>query len=1203
MNSIIELFLCSALRGMILTVIALLVYAATLSWLSAAVRHRGLMCALAAVGLIPVFVGLCDGWKVLPALSAHPISIPAKSNVQTSLPNTATSAAIFPKADESPHAVRTQAMEKASTPPVPPKTTAFSSNNSSGIVWQDLALVLFWVWVTGVLMGVIALAREFHHLSLLWFASTPWQEPHSMKLAQQCGDRTGLRHLPKLHLAADDSGPVVFGFATQKVLLPAGFDAWPEERRRAVLMHEFAHVRRRDALCHFLAMCVCVMHWLNPLVWLLFRRARHEAECACDDVVLRSDMQPAVYADHLLAVASGGRSASVLAPSMARPSGMRRRVKAVLDGHAQRGAVKWSAAIAILVVVLIIGLPVMLAQTVAADKPAPVTVKAETPKVAVSVKFRDAAGKPVATADLRLFRVDKPEPMTPFSPEFAVTSDASGEWRGEIELGEYIALAIKQDLVAGGASNPTYWEISKKDKKREFDFILTPGGVLHVTAVNAVTGNPLANAQVVVDSGNCGITNANGELTLHGVPMGERELVVMAPPLADTRVNFNSTGQSDTHVAARLGPGFEIRGRVTDSNGAPIKGASVKDHYSGPYMTVWLNKCVTDADGNYQLGWYSRTRSMWSMEVKHKDYAEQNRSEVAPPVEGFTTRCDIVLDEGLKISGTVKDTAGKPVKGASVRYGGPWSLVGLRWARSDAEGRFTIKKIGRTEQRAIVAEADGFAPVWLEAAPSKDPAQNLLNFVMQPGLTVKGQIVDRSGKSVPKASVSPQLKIRGHSEYVGSNVWSDADGRFELRNLAATDMTYDVWGKTVSPIRRAPLDPAKHLLITVDRPGALIGKVIDAETKKAVSSFNVRLGFPQGEKPADEPSPSYSAHLGSRGQDCQAEDGRFIIDDLITRARHDVWVTTPGYAMKHLERIAAQPVDDPAWPLEIALERGRTITGTLNDAVTGRPVAGARVFCVGKSEWYSGRIMNLHLMDLRNYGSYEDVEILKTDATGKLEIHLPSAASAYTAIILADGYGPVMLNNQLASNPQFQISSLQPEAKIQGSLAGILGFDSAQCKVWVSIQTFDFMDIPVQPDGSFEFGGLPAGPASLCIRKTDGSIFASRLLTLTSGKTHQMDFLKDPAAAVNVAVLINGEPGADATILVTEPKSKLSIGQRSTDENGRVLLSQLPRVKCEIKCIARIGERHEIRQFDLDLSQPGETPTLKFEFKTDKPQQ
>lgn len=1190
MNTATTLLYSTCLRGLLLALIALLLYQTVRSRLSAAMRHRFLMCALAALGLAPLLIGLCEGWKVLPAMPVRQMS----ASVQAIPPVRPLNPVLAPKPVSAPFS----GAASSAPSPMAPRVEAPPAGKETWISWKDFEPKLFWIWAAGVCAGLAALLRELRRLSKLWSGSSAWRGAASTDLAGRCAERAGLKRVPAMRVATDDSGPFVFGFGSAKVLLPASFDSWPEGRQQAVLMHEFAHARRRDAQSHFLAACVCVMHWFNPFAWLLLRAALLEAECACDDAVLRSDMRADIYADHLLTVASGGRSVSALVPSMSRPSSLRQRVRAVLDVHARRGALRWSAAVVIAAVMAVIGLPVMLAQTAVPEKAKPVPAKTASPKVALAVKFRDAAGKPVPSVQFRLFRVTKPEPMSPFAPEVSVTGDAAGAWQGEIEPGEYIALASQGNLVAGGPDNPTYLEILKKDKKRDFEFKLIPGGTLHVSATDAATGRPLANARVVVDTGHCGITNAHGELALQGVPMGERELVVISPPLADTRVNFNSTEQPESRVTVRLEPGFEIRGRVTDASGKPIKGAAVRDHYSGPYLIVWLHKSVTDADGNYQLGWYSKAKPMWSMEVAHKDYAEQNRSEIAPPVEGLTARCDITLDAGLKIGGTVKDADGKGIQGATVRYGGSWSLVGLRWARTDAEGKFTITKIGRTERRAIVAEAEGFAPAWLEAAPAKDPAEHPLSFVMQKGLVVKGQVVDRKGNPVPKASVSPQMIIRGHSEYVGSSVSSDQDGRFELRNLAAKDMTYDVWGRTVSPIRRAALDPSQPLLITVDRPGAIVGKLIDAETRKPVKAANIRLGFPKGEKAADEPSPSYSAHLSRRGQDCQSEDGKFIIDDLITRARHDLWITAPGYAMKHVERLAALPADDPAWPVEIALERGQTVTGMLRDARTQKPVSGARLFCVGKPEWYSARVNSQHLADIQGYGSYDDVEILKSDDRGRVEIHFPSSVSAYTAVVLASGYAPVLLKNQSATHGELQLSDLQPEAKVRGTLAGLPDFDPVRDRLSLSTKAFDFQDIQVQPDGSFEVGGLPAGPASvLCTDKIDGSLGMSQTVTLTAGETSRVDFQQAPTVTILVEVTRDGKPVPGAQIAVKDQVSELFYRHKNTDQSGKVTLSRLPEGKAEIMCI--IESRADTK--NVVLTKKGAPATVKFELQTSKP--
>ena len=119
--------------------------------------------------------------------------------------------------------------------------------------------------------------------------------------------------------------------------MPADADTWSESRLRVVLLHELAHVKRRDCLTHVLGQAACAFHWFNPLAWLAVKRARTERERACDDLVLACGTRGSDYADQLLEMARvlrGDRFPALLGGAslaMAHRSQLEGRLMAILD--------------------------------------------------------------------------------------------------------------------------------------------------------------------------------------------------------------------------------------------------------------------------------------------------------------------------------------------------------------------------------------------------------------------------------------------------------------------------------------------------------------------------------------------------------------------------------------------------------------------------------------------------------------------------------------------------------------------------------------------------------------------------------------------------------------------------------------------------------------------------------------------------------
>lgn len=101
--------------------------------------------------------------------------------------------------------------------------------------------------------------------------------------------------------------PLAIGVTSPRIILPTTWTMWPEEKVRAVLAHELAHIRRRDPLVGFLAHVNRCVFWFHPLAWWLERKLAATAEDACDDAAVRAIGQPRRYAEVLLDIADAVR--------------------------------------------------------------------------------------------------------------------------------------------------------------------------------------------------------------------------------------------------------------------------------------------------------------------------------------------------------------------------------------------------------------------------------------------------------------------------------------------------------------------------------------------------------------------------------------------------------------------------------------------------------------------------------------------------------------------------------------------------------------------------------------------------------------------------------------------------------------------------------------------------------------------------------
>ncbi len=184
----------------------------------------------------------------------------------------------------------------------------------------------------------------------------------------------GVRRPVRLLRSRERNVPVAFGTRRPAIVIPAVADTWTGDRRRAVVLHELAHVARHDCLTQTLAAAACAIYWFHPAAWWVARRLRIERELACDDRVIAAGTEAREYAGHLLEIAYwfGNHRAPALAVGMARRHQIEGRLLAALDAARNRSvpAPRARLATALLAAMLLYPLATFTPATAAAQRDA-----------------------------------------------------------------------------------------------------------------------------------------------------------------------------------------------------------------------------------------------------------------------------------------------------------------------------------------------------------------------------------------------------------------------------------------------------------------------------------------------------------------------------------------------------------------------------------------------------------------------------------------------------------------------------------------------------------------------------------------------------------------------------------------------------------------------------------------------------------------
>ncbi len=115
--------------------------------------------------------------------------------------------------------------------------------------------------------------------------------------------RMSLRWPVRLLQSTKITAPVVVGWFRPVILIPiAAIAGLHPQQLDALILHELAHIRRRDAFTNILLIAVETVLFYHPAVWWVGRCVRVEREHCCDDAAVAISDDPAGYVEALAAL-------------------------------------------------------------------------------------------------------------------------------------------------------------------------------------------------------------------------------------------------------------------------------------------------------------------------------------------------------------------------------------------------------------------------------------------------------------------------------------------------------------------------------------------------------------------------------------------------------------------------------------------------------------------------------------------------------------------------------------------------------------------------------------------------------------------------------------------------------------------------------------------------------------------------------------
>ncbi len=139
----------------------------------------------------------------------------------------------------------------------------------------------FALWLAGVLFFALRTAVSVFRMKALL---RRWEKEPSAETKAFFAETAGKNH-PRLMVCPVLESPMAVGLLRTTVYLP--HENYTVQEMEMIFRHELIHWRRKDLWYKLLLLIARSIHWFNPLVRLMVRRAERDLEISCDSAAVQ----------------------------------------------------------------------------------------------------------------------------------------------------------------------------------------------------------------------------------------------------------------------------------------------------------------------------------------------------------------------------------------------------------------------------------------------------------------------------------------------------------------------------------------------------------------------------------------------------------------------------------------------------------------------------------------------------------------------------------------------------------------------------------------------------------------------------------------------------------------------------------------------------------------------------------------------------